>query len=135
MANNGRSRCPSTIYRFLAGLLTPLRSPDKREVGSSTLPRPIYERCKDLTALRRLRFWALLSVPTVRWRRALPAPFAAPPRPVADTQQRPFNFKSVDLKALTRPRHVSILVTSKPSGEIRAFTRQTNAICPVFYSR
>jgi hypothetical protein len=32
-----RSRCPSTIYRFLAGLLTPFRSPDKREVGSSTL--------------------------------------------------------------------------------------------------
>ena len=38
--NNGRSRCPSTIYRCLAGLLTPLQSPDKREVGSSTLPRP-----------------------------------------------------------------------------------------------
>jgi len=25
--NNGRSRCPSTIYWFLTGLLTPLRSP------------------------------------------------------------------------------------------------------------
>jgi hypothetical protein len=43
-------------------------------------------RCKDLTALRRLRFWALLSVPTVRWRLALQAPFAAPARPVVDIQ-------------------------------------------------
>jgi hypothetical protein len=31
-------------------------APDKREVGSSTLPSPIYDRCKDLTALRRFRF-------------------------------------------------------------------------------
>jgi hypothetical protein len=30
-------------FNDLAGLLTPLRSPDKREVGSSTLPRPMNQ--------------------------------------------------------------------------------------------
>jgi hypothetical protein len=33
------------------------KPPDKREVGRSTLPKPIYERCKELSALRRFTFW------------------------------------------------------------------------------
>jgi hypothetical protein len=64
-------------------------------------------RCKDLSPLRRLRFWALLSVPTVRCLRALQARSVAPVRPVVDTQQRPFVHSS-----------------SRPGPSIRAMVRR-----------
>ncbi len=41
-AHPGTSRGLSRIYRPDVGLPTGLKPPDKREVGSSTLPRPIF---------------------------------------------------------------------------------------------